>query len=109
MKDFFKNVYNDPRIPSRDRKTIVILSVLIISPIDFIPDWVPFWGLMDDFIMLALILDYFFKVLDHTILLSHYPWSMKSFATFERIGNLFSFFAPGFIKDNLWKYKKDPF
>jgi uncharacterized membrane protein YkvA (DUF1232 family) len=109
LKLFIKNVFYDPRIPKEDRKILIILLVLIISPIDFIPDWIPFWGLLDDFVMLSLVIDYFIKVLDSSILLSHYPWSMKSFARLERVGNFFSLFAPAFIKNNLWKYKRDPF
>lgn len=109
MKSFITNVANDIRIPKQDKKIILILIALILSPVDFIPDWVPIFGLMDDYIMLALIFDYLFNVIDPAILLSHYPWSMKSFNRLQRVGYFMAFFAPGFIRNNLWKYKRDPF
>lgn len=109
LKNFFKDVADDERIPMRDKKILVVMMGLIISPIDFIPDWIPLYGLLDDLIMLALIMDYLFNVLDQSILLSHYPWGMKSFARIRRIAGVFSFFVPNFIADNLWKYVREPF
>lgn len=78
--EFIKNVAKDERIPERDKTILLALLALIISPIDFIPDWIPIFGVLDDFVMIALVLDYFFNHIDQVILLSHYPWGMKSFA-----------------------------
>jgi uncharacterized membrane protein YkvA (DUF1232 family) len=109
LKIFIYNVSIDQRIPARDKKILLVLIVLILSPIDFIPDWIPTYGLIDDFFMLALVFDYFFEVLDQSVLLSHFPWSMKVFSRLQRIGHFFAFFAPNFIRFNLWQYKKEPF
>lgn len=109
LKNFLTETAYDERIPSRDKKVLVTMLALLISPLDIIPDWIPVIGLLDDVIILALILDYFFEVLDQIILLSHYPWGMKSFARIRRIAGLLSFFVPNIIKNNLWKYTRDPF
>lgn len=109
LKEFLTNTANDPRIPERDKKTLLILIALIISPIDIIPDWIPLIGVIDDLVLLSIVLDYFFDVLDQEILLSHYPWGMKSFARLKRIARLTSFFVPNIIKNNIWKYVKDPY
>ena len=109
LKKFITETAHDPRIPERDKKILLALIVLIVSPIDLIPDWIPLIGLLDDFIILALVLDYLFEVLDHNILLSHYPWGMKSFAHLRRIAGVTSLFIPNFIKAKLWKYTRDPF
>jgi len=79
LKKFLLDVGNDQRIPARDKKIVLALIALVISPIDLIPDWIPVIGLLDDVIILSIILDYFFRVLDNNVLLSHYPWGMKSF------------------------------
>lgn len=109
LKTFLTNTANDERIPSRDKKVLLAMVALLISPVDIIPDWIPVIGLIDDIIILGLILDYFFSVLDQAILLSHYPWGMKSFARLKRIARFMSFFVPNIIKDNLWKYTRDPY
>jgi uncharacterized membrane protein YkvA (DUF1232 family) len=109
LKDFLINVAHDERIPSRDKKILLALIALIISPVDFIPDWIPVLGQLDDLVMLSIILDYFFRVLDSRILLSHYPWGMKSFAKLRSIARLTQFFVPNFIKKKLWSFVGDPY
>lgn len=109
LKDFIKNVAQDQRIPERDKKIILAMVALIISPIDLIPDYIPFIGLLDDVILLAIVLDYFFKVLDQEVLLSHYPWGMKSFVRLKKMSQFLSIFVPGFIKKRLWSYVGSPY
>ncbi|MGE3611309.1 MAG: YkvA family protein [Bacteriovoracaceae bacterium] len=109
LKNFIKDVAHDERIPSSDKKIILALFALIISPIDLIPDWIPIFGQLDDLIIIAIIMDYFFTVLDSRILLSHYPWGMKSFVRIKAIAKFLQFLVPRFIKTKIWKYVGDPY
>lgn len=102
---FLKDVAEDPRIPQRDKVVLLALIALVISPIDFIPDWIPLFGQLDDLLMIALILDYFFEHLDSNVLLSHYPFGMKSFAHFRRGSRWIATLAPKTLKNYVWKYK----
>ena len=88
---FIKAVANDERIPSRDKKVLLAMVALIISPFDIIPDWIPVIGVMDDLVLMALVLDYFFEVLDQEIILSHYPWDMKSYVWLKRSTKVITF------------------
>lgn len=106
---FLKNVANDPRIPERDKVVLSGLIVLVISPFDFIPDWIPVIGLLDDIVILAIIADYFFEILDQKIILSHYPWGMKSYTWLRRTSRVITRLTPEFIKNHIWKYKPDPY
>lgn len=106
---FIKDVSKDPRIPDRDKVVLAALVALIISPFDIIPDWIPVFGLLDDIVILALVLDYLFRVLDSELLLSHYPWGMKSFLRIKRASTFISKLAPGFLKDRLWSYTQSPY
>ena len=103
--DFSKDV----RIPARDKKILVILIIYLVSPLDLITDWTPKYGLIDDFFMLSFIMDYLFNVLDSQLMLSHYPWGMKSYARFRAVARTLDFFVPNFIKKNLWLYEGDPY
>jgi len=109
LKDFIVNAANDERIPERDKKVLLAMVALIISPFDLIPDWIPVIGLLDDLILLSFILDYYFTVLDSRILLSHFPWDMKAYTRLKAIAHAFQFFVPKFIKKKLWKYVGDPY
>jgi uncharacterized membrane protein YkvA (DUF1232 family) len=109
LKKFLLDVGNDHRIPARDKKIVLALIALVLSPIDLIPDWIPVFGLLDDVIILSIILDYFFRVLDNNILLSHYPWGMKSFVRLKAIARGMELFVPRFIKKRLWQYVGEPY
>lgn len=109
LKDFLYNTANDERIPARDKKILLAMIALIISPIDLIPDWIPVIGLLDDLILLSIILDYFFTVLDSNVLLSHFPWDMKAFTRLKKIAHALQFLVPRFMKKKLWAYVGAPY
>lgn len=109
FKGFIVDSYLDSRIPMRDKKIIVGLFSLIIIRILFIPDWIPYFGILDVLFLIGIVGDYLFGILDQSLLLSHYPWGMKSFARIRRIAQFFAIFAPHFITDHLWEYTKEPF
>jgi len=102
---FIQNVANDPRIPPEDKKKLLVLVALLISPIDIIPDWIPVIGVLDDIVILAIVLDYFFNHLDQEILLSHYPWGMISFVRLKKTAKVIAFITPEWAKTKLWKFK----
>lgn len=109
LKDFLTNTANDERIPARDKKVLIALIALMISPFDLIPDWIPVIGLLDDVVILSIVLDYFFSVLDSRILLSHFPWDMKAFTRIRAIARSLQFLVPRFLKKKLWAYVGDPY
>lgn len=109
LKQFLQDVANDQRIPERDKKIVLAMIFLIVSPVDLIPDWIPFFGILDDLVIMALIMDYFFSVLDHQVILSHYPWGMKSFVTLRKGSKFFSSIIPRSIRSIIWKYEKGPY
>jgi uncharacterized membrane protein YkvA (DUF1232 family) len=109
VKDFLVNTANDERIPARDKKILLAMIALLISPFDIIPDWIPVIGLLDDLIILSIVLDYFFSVLDSTVLLSHFPWDMKAFARLRSIARALQMFVPRFVKKKLWQYVGEPY
>lgn len=106
---FIRDTFRDPRIPVRDKKLIIGLLIVLILRILFIPDWIPYFGILDVLFLMGLIGDYLFNIVDQSLLLSHYPWGMKSFARLRRIGQFLAIFAPSFISDHLWEYTKEPF
>jgi len=109
LVNFIKTVAEDERIPARDKRVLLALVALLISPLDLIPDWIPVIGMLDDVMIVAIVLDYFFNVLDQEILLSHYPWGMKSFVTVRRLSRFISFLTPPFLKNRIWKYEASPY
>lgn len=102
---FIKAVANDPRIPERDKTVLLAMLALLASPFDIIPDWIPIFGVLDDTIILAIVLDYLFNHLDREILLSHYPWGMKSFVRVSRVARVVAMLTPAGVRERIWKFK----
>ncbi|MFK8137972.1 MAG: DUF1232 domain-containing protein [Bdellovibrionales bacterium] len=104
---FLKDVANDERIPSSDKKILIVLIGLVISPLDIIPDWIPIIGVLDDIVILAIIFDYLFEILDTNVLLDHYPFGMKSFHWTKRAASIITGLTPKWVRDRIWSYKGD--
>lgn len=104
---FLTDVANDPRIPVSDKRVVLALIGMILSPIsplDLIPRWVPILGQVDEVVLGALILDYFFSVLDPEIVRGHYPWGDRSFLHLQRASKLASAITPRMLKRAIWRY-----
>ena len=53
LKDWYMGNYT--KIPFRMVASIAAAMLYLVSPLDVVPDWVPFGGLLDDAIVLAAI------------------------------------------------------
>ncbi len=102
---FLKAVAGDNRIPDRDKMVLTALIALILSPFDLIPDWIPIIGLLDDVVILAVVCDYFFNHLDSEVVLSHWPWGMKSYTRVRRLARMIAAVTPPGIRRRIWTYK----
>lgn len=109
LKSFLEATARDERIPTKDKRILLALMALILSPFDIIPDWIPIVGLLDDLIIISFVLDYFFSVLDSRIMLSHFPWDMKTYTRLKKISYALQIFVPRFIKKRIWTYVGDPY
>jgi uncharacterized membrane protein YkvA (DUF1232 family) len=60
VEDMMSEVYalylarNDPRVPWYAKAVIVLTVLYALSPIDLIPDFIPFFGYLDDLIIIPL-------------------------------------------------------
>ncbi len=52
----FKGLAKDPRVPRSSKALLVFGALWIASPIDLIPEFIPFLGPLDDAVVAALIL-----------------------------------------------------
>lgn len=105
LLNFLKAVSSDPRIPERDKAVLLAMIALIISPFDIIPDWIPVFGMLDDLAILAVVCDYIFNHLDQELLLSHWPWGMKSYTRVRKAARLIAMATPAGVRERIWKYK----
>ncbi|WP_022853974.1 YkvA family protein [Thermodesulfatator atlanticus] len=53
----------DPRVPAKDKTILAAAVVYLMNPMDFIPDMIPFFGMVDDLYLVGLAL---LRLLYHT-------------------------------------------
>ena len=46
----------DPRAPRAAKVTAILAVLYVVSPIDFVPDWIPLLGWLDDGVIAMLLL-----------------------------------------------------
>jgi uncharacterized membrane protein YkvA (DUF1232 family) len=52
----FRGLVRDPRCPRRSKALLIFAAAWIASPIDLIPEFIPFLGPLDDAVVAALVL-----------------------------------------------------
>jgi uncharacterized membrane protein YkvA (DUF1232 family) len=78
----FKGLLRDPRVSRRNKAWLWFAVVWLVSPIDLIPEFIPFLGPLDDAVVAALVLRHVLRTTDRVVLADHWRGDR---ATLERI------------------------
>lgn len=95
----------DSRVSRVDRFMVIAAAAYIISPIDFIPDIIPFLGEVDDVFLLMFALQRLVNNAGRSVLLRHWrgdPDEIRNL-NFARIISAAGFFLPSRLKRRLFK------
>ena len=93
----------DSRVSRLDRLFVLGALAYVISPLDFIPDFIPFFGEVDDIFLVILALQ---RLLDHAgtrVLMSHWdgdPDELSS-SRLARVAGAAGFFLPARLRRRL--------
>lgn len=63
----------DPEVPRKVKVVLAAVAVYLVSPVDLVPDWIPFLGYLDDVLLVAVVVDGLLNFLDRSILLRYWP------------------------------------
>lgn len=81
----FRRLLTDPRISGWRRATLIALIAYLAMPIDFVPDFIPVAGQLDDAIIVALVLRIVLKGAGPKLLEEHWPGPPASLGVILRI------------------------
>ncbi len=109
IKEFAKKAYTlikglsvDPEIPARDKGMIVAGLLLLISPLDLIPWFIPVLGQLDDLAILIILIEYVFQRLPENVILRHYPWNPEGYHRWKSRTRFLSLFVPDWVREKIW-------
>jgi len=84
----------DPRVPKIEKALFLAAIVYVISPIDFLPDVIPFLGQVDDLYLVALTLLRLVSRTDESVVRQHWPGNGDVVALVQSVADLAPKFLP---------------
>jgi uncharacterized membrane protein YkvA (DUF1232 family) len=92
----------DPALPRPVKIALAAAVVYLASPIDLIPDFIPFLGYVDDLLLAAIVLDGVLNYVDRDLLLRYWPGNERSLDALARTARTFSAWVPRRIKKRIF-------
>lgn len=84
----------DARLPGRVRGVLGVAATFLASPIDFLPDFIPGLGYLDDVVLVAIVLDGLVSHVDRQLLLEHWPGDPATLDAAARVAARVSGWVP---------------
>ena len=92
----------DPALPRPVKIALAAAVVYLASPIDLIPDFIPFLGYVDDLLLAAIVLDGVLNFVDRNLVLRYWPGSERSFDALARTARALSAWVPRRVKKRIF-------
>lgn len=103
---FLKLMYNlvkDPRVSTTDKAILGAAIAYIFSPLDIVPDAIPFLGQVDDVYIVAIALQRLINSAGAEIVREYWEGDMEIFNSLQRAVDAALFFLPRGVVDKLTK------
>ena len=95
----------DPALPRPAKLALAFAAVYLASPIDLIPDFIPFVGYLDDVLLAAILLDGVLNYVDRDLVVRHWPGSARSLDALARTAHLLAAWVPRRVKARIFPPK----
>lgn len=92
----------DPRLPRSAKIALVAAAVYLASPLDLVPDFIPFLGYLDDVVLAAIVLDGVLNYVDRALVLRYWPGTASSLNQVARVAHLVARWVPARIKTSIF-------
>ena len=92
----------DPVLPRAVKIALAAAVVYLLSPLDFIPDFVPVAGYLDDVLVAAVVVDGIFNYVDRAIVLKYWPGTELALDRVARAARLLAMWMPRRLKTRIF-------
>jgi uncharacterized membrane protein YkvA (DUF1232 family) len=93
----------DPRLPRSAKLALLAAAVYLASPIDLIPDFIPFVGYLDDVLIAAVVVDGLLNYVDRGLVLKYWPGSPASLDKLARAARIVAAWVPRRLKRRVFR------
>jgi uncharacterized membrane protein YkvA (DUF1232 family) len=84
----------DPVLPRAVKIALAAALVYLASPLDLVPDFIPFLGYLDDALLAAVLVDGILNHVDRALVLRYWPGTPDSLDKIARVARLLAIWVP---------------
>jgi uncharacterized membrane protein YkvA (DUF1232 family) len=88
----------DRQVPTAVKVALGLVAIYLASPVDLIPDFVPFIGYLDDVVLAAIVVDALVSSVERSTLLRYWPGSPASLDAAAAVARRLSAWVPSRVK-----------
>jgi uncharacterized membrane protein YkvA (DUF1232 family) len=92
----------DPAVPTAVKVVLVAVAAYLASPLDLLPDFIPFVGYLDDVLLAAVVVDGLVNYLDRSLLLRYWPGRPESLETVAAVARRLARWVPRRLKQRVF-------
>jgi uncharacterized membrane protein YkvA (DUF1232 family) len=92
----------DREVPTAAKVVLGALAVYLVSPIDLVPDFIPWLGYLDDVLLAAVVVDGVLSFIDRPLLLRYWPGSPASLERTAAVAHRLARWVPSRIKARIF-------
>ena len=92
----------DRAVPTGAKVALAAVAVYLASPIDLIPDFIPFVGYLDDLLLAAIVVDGIMTVVDRAVLVKYWPGSPNSLDATAAVARRLAAWIPSRVKSRVF-------
>jgi uncharacterized membrane protein YkvA (DUF1232 family) len=92
----------DRDVPTAAKVVLAALAVYLASPVDLIPDFIPWLGCLDDILLAAIVVDGVLTIVDRSLLLRYWPGPPASLEQVAAVAHRLARWVPQRVKARIF-------
>ena len=92
----------EPVLPRTAKIALGAAALYLLSPIDLIPDFIPFVGYLDDLVLAAILMDGILNHVDRALILKCWPGTPETLDRLARAARVFAAWVPRRFKQRVF-------
>ena len=92
----------DRDVPTAAKVVLAAMAVYLVSPIDLVPDFIPWLGYLDDVILAAVVVDGVLNFIERPLLLRYWPGTPASLERVAAVARRLARWVPNRIKARIF-------
>lgn len=92
----------DRDVPTAAKVVLAAVAVYVVSPIDIVPDFLPWLGYLDDLLVAAVVVDGVLNFLERPVVLRYWPGSPASLDRVAAVASRLARWVPSRVKARIF-------